>query len=212
MKYLIFIGLFVVGGLAGYFVGANTAGSDVEDNAAETELITEFIYDTIVERERVEVPVYSTPEVDSSTLFTDSVETNLELDTLKERILPKDTTIEDEILNINRDEMIATKRIVITYLEPEVEKDSVIKDLLGIKQDRPTEMIVQFWKSPLNFSGYKLSRNTLVLYSLSAQFDYTIFYKDDQYYLSNTTVFYRLEETSEFLPFKEVDKNQVLDD
>ena len=213
MKYLIFIGLFIAGGTIGYFVGKTSGQSAVDDNFTETERITEFIYDTIVEKERIEVPVYTTPVVDTNIVEpADSLEDLFVLDTLKERILPRDSVGQDEELNINRDELIASKRISIQYLDELVEKDSVIKDLLGIKQNRPAEMIVQFWTSPLNFSGYKLSRNTLVLYDLSAQFDYSIYFKENRHYLSNETVFYVLEETTDFLPYQEVDKNEILDD
>jgi len=213
MKYLIFIGLFIAGGTIGYFVGKTSGQSAVDDNFTETERITEFIYDTIVEKERIEVPVYTTPVVDTNIVEpADSLEDLFVLDTLKERILPRDSVGQDEELNINRDELIASKRISIQYLDELVEKDSVIKDLLGIKQNRPAEMIVQFWTSPLNFSGYKLSRNTLVLYDLSAQFDYSIYFKENRHYLSNETVFYVLEETTDFLPYQEVDKNEILND
>ncbi len=210
MKYLIFIGLFAAGGIAGYFVGVNQSFNEVEIPSNETERITEFVYDTIVERERVEVPVYRTP-IDTIVEEVDSVEGAFLLDTLKNKIFPRDTSTE-EGLSIKRDEQIAAMRIPIIYLEPSVEKDSVIKDLLGINENLPTEMTAQFWSSPLNFSGYKLSKNTLILYGLSDQYEYIVYHKNDAYYLSNDAIFYVLEETQQFLPYSEVDKTSVLND
>ncbi|MFT5823580.1 MAG: hypothetical protein ACI8ZM_004842 [Crocinitomix sp.] len=210
MKYLIFIGLFAAGGVTGYFVGTNQSFNEVEIPTNETERITEFIYDTIVERERIEVPVYKTP-IDTVTEEFDTLDFKLLLDTLKNDILPRDTANE-EGLNIKRDEQIATIRIPIIYLESNVEKDSIIKDLLGINENLPTEMVAQFWSSPLNFSGYKLSKNTLILYGLSEQYKYTVYYKDDIYYLTNEAVFYVLRETQQFLPYSEIDQSSVLND
>jgi len=212
MKYLIFIALFVLGGIIGYLVGINQTTEMVIDGSAEKQLVTEFVYDTIVHHERVEVPVYKTPK-DTLNELPDTLEQfEKVLDTLKERILPKDTTSSSEDFNINRDELITSQLIPIIYLDKQVDKDSLIKNLLGIKQNRPTEMVVQFWKSPLNYSGYKLSRNTLILYGLSEQFEYKIYQRDNFHYLSNETVFYRLSETQEFLPYLEVDKTEVLND
>ena len=97
-------------------------------------------------------------------------------------------------------------------MEEAAEKDSVIKDLLGIKENRPTDMIIQFWESPLGYSGYKLSRNTLVLYGLSDQFKYTVYFKGNNYYLATKELFYVLKETSDFLSFKSADRNAILND
>ena len=108
--------------------------------------------------------------------------------------------------------MITSRRVPIVYLEEAAEKDSVIKDLLGIKENRPTDMIIQFWESPLGYSGYKLSRNTLVLYGLSDQFKYTVYFKGNNYYLATKELFYVLKETSDFLSFKSVDRNAILND
>ncbi|NOQ75877.1 MAG: hypothetical protein GQ574_27980 [Crocinitomix sp.] len=210
MKYLIFIGLFAAGGVTGYFVGANQSYNEVEIPSNETELITEFIYDTIIEQERIEVPVYRNP-ADTVNEEVDTLNATLLLDTLKNNILPRDTT-SDEGLNIKRDEQVATKRIPIIYLKSSIEKDSIIKDLLGIKENLPTEMVAQFWSSPLNFSGYKLSKNSLILYGLSEQYDYTVYHKDETYYLTNEAVFYVLRETQQFLSYSEVDQASVLND
>ncbi len=210
MKYLIFIGLFAAGGITGYFVGVNQSVNITEIPINETERITEFVYDTIVEHERVEVPVY--PElVDTINDAQDSLMVLVLLDTLKNQILPRDTT-NDEGLSIKRDEQITAMRIPIVYLEPSIEKDSIIKDLLGINENRPTEMTVQFWSSPLNFSGYKLSKNTLLLYGLSDQHEYTVYHKDETYYLSYETICYLLKETQQFLPYSEVDQTLILND
>ena len=58
MKYLIFIGLFAAGGFAGYIIGGNQEILSNDNSGNETQLITEFIHDTIIEKERIEVPVY----------------------------------------------------------------------------------------------------------------------------------------------------------
>lgn len=210
MKYLIFIGLFAAGGVTGYFFGVNRSFNEVQIPVNKTERITEFVYDTIVELERVEVPVYQ-GTIDPVEEFQDSLAGEVLLDTLKNEIFQRDTSIEEEV-TIKRDEQIDVKRIPIIYLEESIAKDSVIKDLLGIKENRAKEITVQFWSSPLSFSGYKLSKNTLILFGLSHQYEYSIYHKNDTYYLSYETICYMLRETQEFLPYSEVDQMLIFND
>lgn len=212
MKYLVFIGLFVAGGLVGYLVGSGQSneGDRVEDNDLP-EPITEFIYDTIVKTERVEVPVVE-EEPDSSFMLRDSLEEMNMLDTLIEEILPRDTTKKDEDINIRKDELIASRTVPIIYLNDPVKSDTIVKELLGIKGNLPEEMKIQFWNSPLNYKGYKLSRNTLVVYGLSEQLAYEVYYKDGKHYLSNEGEFYRLNETTAFRSFDRANREDILND
>lgn len=212
MKYLIFIGLFVAGGTVGYLVGVNQNEEVVQPTNGDKELITEFVYDTIVEHQTVEVPVYT--ELKDTTRNSEDTLISEEflLDTLQEKIQPRDTVLDTEELSIRRDELIASQRIPIVYLDEPVEKDSLIKDMLGIKENRPKEMNVQFWQSPIGYSGYKLSKNTLILYGLSDQFDYKVYHKNEMHYLTNDEVYYVLKETLDFLPYQEVDERTVLND
>ncbi|MGB1103683.1 MAG: hypothetical protein ACPG21_08645 [Crocinitomicaceae bacterium] len=213
MKYLVFIGLFVAGGLVGYWVGASQS-SDKEHVAEDVQVepVTEFVYDTIVKTERVEVPVIE-EEVDSNLIKNDSLTLNPELDTLKEIILSRDTTnSDDNDLNIRKDELIASRSIPIIYLNEIVDADTTVRDLLGIKENKPTEMRIQFWSSPLNYKGYKLSRNTLIVYGLSEQLTYKVYNKEGQHYLSNEGEFYKISETTAFKSFESAKREKILND
>ena len=214
MKYLAFFGLLAVGLLIGYLVGVRQVDSPFDEVTDTTELNNESEEDTPRNKPK-EKPVENEIEIEDSLQYSiegDSLgDWDEELDTLSERILPRDTTADEE-LNIKRYRMITSRRVPIVYLEEAAEKDSVIKDLLGIKENRPTDMIIQFWESPLCYSGYKLSRNTLVLYGLSDQFKYTVYFKGNNYYLATKELFYVLKETSDFLSFKSADRNAILND
>jgi hypothetical protein len=47
-------------------------------------------------------------------------------------------------------------------------RDSILTNNMGAKTDEG--MYVEFWRSPVNYSGYKLSNNTLVLFGI---YEYT---------------------------------------
>ncbi len=210
MKYLFFIGLFLGGGILGYFIG--TGGVDQSSNLDLTkkEYITEIVYDTIIEKERVEIPVYLEREdtiLSNDLLKKDSVF----IDTLTERIKQRDTIIDDGSV-IRTEKKIAERILPIQFLSKETLKDTIIKDLLGIKETKRVDVMIEFWESPLGFSGYKLSRNKLIAYGLSPQFDYELYKKAEIYYLSYQEILYKLIETQDFLSFEQVDKKEVLND
>lgn len=211
MKYVVLIGSIAVAGAAGYFIGYNQHKKKVIVEAGEPELVTEYIYDTIVKKQKVKVPV-NEDTVDSLAVeLVDTLDFTVDEDSLMTEIELLDTLDRTEELNINRDELLGSKRIAITYLNRPEKKDSLMKEMLGIKETMPRELNVQFWRSPVNFSGYKLSKNTLVLYGLPAQLAYKIYSKDMVYYLANDAFFYKIDVTQEFLPFKEADR-AILDD
>jgi len=211
---LAFIVLLMIGVLIGYFVGVHQEESTLESMADTTDFYMPS-EDSAPKNKPKDKPLVVNLEPDDSLLMNaelDSLEEWGDLnDTLSVEIELRDTS-EDEELHIKRDRLISTRRVPIIYLDETVEKDSVIKDLLGIKEHRPTEMILQFWESPLGYSGYKLSRNTLILYGLSEQFKYKIYFKDNAHYLATKDLFYILKETSDFVSFKSANRSQVLDD
>lgn len=211
MKYLIFIGLFVAGGAVGYLVGVSGQDGNSVIPESEKEFITEFVYDTIVERERVEVPVFQEEsiDVDTALVLKDTIPV---LDTLTEVIQPRDSVNKSDDLVIRRDEKINSRIIEIVFLDVEEEKDTLIRELLGINETKITEMDVEFWESPIGFSGYKLSKSKLVMYGVSPQFECEILRKNETYYLTYQDLYFELKETQEFLPYKEIEKALIFND
>lgn len=212
MRYAVPI-LFLVAGLTiGYLVGKELTTSNQHPLVAtnQPERITEFIYDTVVERETIEVPVYIEPK-DSSIFRKDTARFTEKLDTIQRVILPRDTIVDDLNVIIKRDRLIAAKEITINYLSDHVDKDTLIKELLGIKEIRPEKMLVEFWESPINFKGYKCSKHKMIIYGLSSQFVYELHKKNNLFYLVHDAVYYELQETNEFLNLKQVN-SAILND
>jgi hypothetical protein len=211
MKYVIIILVFIVGGGIGYFIGKESTVREKEKaEKFKPAVITEVVYDTIVKKEQVEVPIYIETS-DSLTEIEDSLMDAEIADSLS-GINTKDTLSEDQNIVIRRERLIKSMQIPITFLTEEVQKDTIIKDLLGIHENKVTRMRVEFWESPLNFTGYKMSKNKLLLYGLSDQFTYQIYKKNKIYYIGYEDILYQLKETQEFLPFKEVAQETILDD
>ncbi|MGV6860171.1 MAG: hypothetical protein ACWA41_00275 [Putridiphycobacter sp.] len=221
MKYLIPI-LFLLSGLTiGFFVGKFTSKSghkQVTQVVNDKENI-KVVHDTIVKTEVIsEKP---TPSI-VDTLSENNLDSlNYQLDTLQVKYLEKNTldsiptdTTDQEEININRDKKLDSKVVKIIYLNEQKtsKSDSLINEMIEVKPIKQTEFLVEFWESPINYNGYKMSKVKIVTYGLNPQFDYQIYYKDHTYFLNFENEFYQLKETSVFKPFLKVEKSTVLND
>ncbi|MCG8575904.1 MAG: hypothetical protein MI810_13535 [Flavobacteriales bacterium] len=212
MKYIIGIGLLLCGILIGFFIGQSVSGSDTEElpsETAPTEFITEYIRDTIVQEERVEIRLAP----DTIILSENLADTSLVVEDSLGEIAFEDTLLKDEDeIRIKRERLIEQIKLPLIHLSKEEDKDTTIKELLGIEDQLVHEMSVEFWESPLNFSGYKLSKKKLVLYGMSPQLNYTLYKKDENYYLLAEEVLYVMKESQEFLNYVEISREEVFND
>lgn len=206
MKYLIITGVFVLGLSLGYVVGTQTAQNDVvtgNESLSQNNMISNDKDEDSNHNNQNhsdEESDLEITEIDSSDFISDS----LMLSMMQDSSLTED--------HISTEKLIKTITLSLNYLSEEVEQDTAIKDMLGIDEVKTNSVFVEFWESPLNFEGYKLSKKKLIVYGLSPQFDYK-FYKDgSDYFLSYQNVYLKMRETQDFLPFAEVAKSEVFND
>lgn len=123
-------------------------------------------------------------------------------------------TIEDTITAYNkpgeevvlRDELLLTKRIKATgALAPDAEQrgsDSLLHILTSAKPTggKPTEYQIEFWQNPVNYKGYKMGKERIIIFGLPPDQSYKLYYMDGLLYLQNKSHTYPLRETSDFLP------------
>ncbi|MEO9531873.1 MAG: hypothetical protein ABJG68_16030 [Crocinitomicaceae bacterium] len=206
MKYAIGIGLFVLGGSIGYLIGSFDPKEETVDGAPAVEYITETVQDTIVETKYIETSnlnetIDTTEETVDSLFLSDSLQITQDLDSGD---VEGDITIRREIL---KNSIWLNVKVL-----KEVEVDTLIEEMMGIDNSFPQKILIEFWESPLQFSGYKFSRNKLVLYGLPTETSYKIYRKQKKYYLTTENIYYSLAETEEFLPYLEVEKSTVFND
>lgn len=88
---------------------------------------------------------------------------------------------------------------------------SQVAEKLNPQADLPEEELnsekiyqVEVWRSPINFRGYKMIRNVLVLYGIDEPEVLKLYQLENNIYLGYQQSFYRLEKTDEFLPLNKV--------
>lgn len=72
----------------------------------------------------------------------------------------------------------------------------------------PQNFSVEFWKSPINYKGYKMGRGKIVLFGIYQSNDVSLVSIGNSVFLKNQELYFRLEPTEVFCNLNPVtDKN-----
>jgi hypothetical protein len=115
--------------------------------------------------------------------------------------------ISDENIVVKKDEMIASKMIEVQTAPGAKDiasggTDSLLNKISGIKKDAPGSAYkVEYWMSPLNYRGYKLLKNKIILYGINPAENIRLYKLDGAIYCRNSSLVYRFDQSSEFRYF-----------
>lgn len=113
------------------------------------------------------------------------------------------TNNNDEIV-IRKDELLGQK----TYATQNIENKN-LSDSISSKEI-PGSVNVEFWKSPLNYHGYKFSHNKLVLFGYGDQDLVSVFKMENSTFLKCLTGVFKIEPTTEFHQMERVTDESLL--
>lgn len=117
---------------------------------------------------------------------------------------------DDENINVAKEELISIKNIKVIDLD-NTPKDTLTGQLAGVtSNDYPNMFFVEFWKTPLNSKGYRMTRNRVILYGLEDFSNLTIYKVDDNFYLKSEEQVYKLSAGTEFKPMERVSDTNLL--
>jgi hypothetical protein len=118
---------------------------------------------------------------------------------------------DDEDLNIAKEELLSVKNIKVIDLDATKKQDTLVGQLAGVTTtDFPNLFFVEFWKTPLNSKGYRMTRNRVILYGLSDFSSITIYKVDDSFYLKNDEFVYKISAGTEFKSLELVSDAELL--
>lgn len=164
---------------------------------------------------------------DTTQLFSDSILFSEEIDLVEdgeEQIEPSELDSPDMTEQmtsedfseefLSDDSEIAENRLissqVVRVINPEL-RDSydsllvVIEERLTIHPDPVTDKVVlEKWKSPVNFKGYKFNMRKLMLFGVDVHYPVKVYYYMGEYYFSSGGELYNLEVFPDFSPFRAV--------
>lgn len=104
---------------------------------------------------------------------------------------------DDEIV-VKKDELVSQRSVPLVDLDGNAGKDSSLQKMSGIRDPQTKALQVEFWRSPLNYRGYKMSRSKLVLFGNEPGDEVALYKVDDEIYLKNHQGVYHLEFTGDF--------------
>ena len=73
-----------------------------------------------------------------------------------------------------------------------------------IKDHKSVQLLVEFWISPINYRGYKMYRNKLVLFGMEEPDAIQLFRRDGKLYMRHLNDYFLLEPTEEFTSYQSV--------
>lgn len=118
---------------------------------------------------------------------------------------------EGDNINVAQEELLSVKNIKVIDLDVQAKKDTLTGQLAGVtSSDFPNMFFVEFWKTPLNSKGYRMTRNRVILYGLSDFSSITIYKVDDAFYLKNDDLVYKISVGTEFKPMELVNDSSLL--
>ena len=111
-----------------------------------------------------------------------------------------DALLHDENdITVAKEELLSVKNIKVINLDKDVKQDTLVGQLAGVTSSDYTNLFfVEFWKTPLNSKGYRMTRNRVILYGLSDFSSITIYKVDDNFYLKNDEYVYKISAGTEF--------------
>jgi hypothetical protein len=122
-----------------------------------------------------------------------------------------DELLKEEAIKVAQEELLSVKNIKVINLDMRSKKDTLTGQLAGVtSSDYPNMFFVEFWKTPLNSKGYRMTRNRVILYGLSDFSSITIYKVDDNYYLKNDDLVYKISAGTEFKPMEPVSDSELL--
>jgi hypothetical protein len=112
---------------------------------------------------------------------------------------------------IRKDELLSIRTIELKDLDaPESmsHADSLLEKVSEIKDDRNNKRMqsiqIEFWRSPLNYKGYKLSKYNVILYGLTDTENLKIYTLNGILYMKNASTVYKLDYNSDFKPLERI--------
>jgi hypothetical protein len=132
---------------------------------------------------------------------------------------PKDTANQQ---NSDQNVVIMTNEFIKAASLPIINEDSVKENPSARKEDstlavmsqvkvekEPSKFRIEFWHSPLNFKGYKMSDGKIILFGINSNTYLKLIKGKEALYLVDSPAVYRLEYTEDFKPFDKVNNSDA---
>jgi hypothetical protein len=125
----------------------------------------------------------------------------------------------DEQITIKKEELLSTKEIMIQLLDQNTstkpnKNDSLLAVVSGTKDEskknNQQKILVELWKSPINYKGYQASRNKIIFFGFSEIDEIKLYSLKNNLMVKYNDYVYTLEISSDFNNYEKVTDSNVL--
>ena len=102
------------------------------------------------------------------------------------------------------------KAVAIELSSKQTNSDSLISIFLEESSSGKAAVNVEFWRSPVNFRGFKFIRNTVVAFGLDAEEPVTAAVYNGELYIKSGANVYRMYPTARFKPLQQITDGALL--
>lgn len=113
-------------------------------------------------------------------------------------------------VNLAKEVLISVKSIKLIDLDVNA-KDTLAANVAGVNSSNVTNMFfMEFWKTPLNSKGYRMTKNRIMLYGFSDFSSFNLYKVDDNFYLKSEEQVYKVAINPDFMPMERVNNSELL--
>jgi hypothetical protein len=139
----------------------------------------------------------STPSIDTNLISNEEDSTSIADSEMEQIKLVTENFYNIDTLNIQKDIMIAQKVYSIPIDKKEKRLDSLLTN--SSSPGKYYTLTLEFWLSPIGFTGYKRSVNKAVIYGIHDVQNADLLIADHNYYLIVNNAVYLLESSTSFV-------------
>jgi len=124
--------------------------------------------------------------------------------------------IYEENVVVRKDELLESKTIKVFNLDTvqnlSAQEDTVPEKISGIKNTKNVSgyMKVEFWKSPVNYKGYKMTKNKIVLFGISPSDAVQLFMHNEVFFLKQKNNVFKIQFTDDFMQFEKITDPELI--
>lgn len=126
-------------------------------------------------------------------------------------IVQNENTAENFI--VRKDELLDSKNFQVVNLQNEEKNpsDSLLEKVSGIKNNKSSSSLkVEFWQSPINYKGYKMTKNKIALFGINPDENIKLFHFDENIFMRHNQNYYKLYFTDDFKQFEKVTDTSII--
>lgn len=122
----------------------------------------------------------------------------------------------EENIVVKKDELISARTVDMQVIKGTKDivpgnSDSLLNKISGVKKETPvTSYKVEFWMSPLNYKGYKMLKNKIILYGINPAEPVKFYKLDGVVYCRTSSLLYKLDYSPEFRYFEVVTDESLI--